>query len=358
MPEILIPDPPRSYPPVLPKYSIELPEVPAEPPEPSPAARWLQILLPLASIASGSLFAFSLGIGGGWIVIVEIGLTIFSIGLGIAVSLLQRQETKRQRELICKRYRAHLNKVREEWDKNAQRQRIANAELHPSIAVLAKEVQQDKRIYERQSDLGDRGIRIGQGAVLPLTTIRLAEQNPLIPHIESLRGEAEKLVRDCKKLKYEPIVQPLHQCGVVSVVGNVTSTRPLVRSILCQEVVFYGPDKVRVMTFTPNEALKDWSWLKWAPHTALLRRTKELAQPEREYLCLMAEMLSDYRKLFLEQIKPVLEQRKSALQRNEKNGTASDTYTILPHLVLLFDTPLLREILKQLPETLGVSAAC
>ncbi|WP_280454030.1 type VII secretion protein EccCa [Nocardia brasiliensis] len=43
--------------------------------------------------------------------------------------------------------------------------------------------------------------------------------------------------------------------------------RALVRALLCQIAVFYGPDNVLIAAVVDTEHAAQWEWLKWLPHT-------------------------------------------------------------------------------------------
>jgi len=102
------------------------------------------------------------------------------------------------------------------------------------------------------------------------------ELDPRISYVPELRKAAEKLVEEYASLKNEPIAVPLFSFGVVSVVGDYSKARKLVRATICQIAVAYAPDEVCMMAYMPTGASQEWSWLKWLPHSRLLRPIKKV----------------------------------------------------------------------------------
>lgn len=64
-----------------------------------------------------------------------------------------------------------------------------------------------------------------------------------------------------------PLVVALREYGVVGIVGGSASAGDLLRALVVTTATRHSPRDVAVVGLVPAEAVDDWSWLQWLPHT-------------------------------------------------------------------------------------------
>jgi ESX secretion system protein EccC len=63
-----------------------------------------------------------------------------------------------------------------------------------------------------------------------------------------------------------PVTLALPPSVVISVDGDRSAVRALLRAMICQLAVFHSPENVKIAAVTDPEAAGEWDWLKWLPH--------------------------------------------------------------------------------------------
>jgi len=63
-----------------------------------------------------------------------------------------------------------------------------------------------------------------------------------------------------------PIVIDLHEVEAVTVGGNPTHARALLRAMICQLAVLHSPKLVSIAAAVSGRGQPHWDWLKWLPH--------------------------------------------------------------------------------------------
>ncbi len=63
-----------------------------------------------------------------------------------------------------------------------------------------------------------------------------------------------------------PITLALREVAAVSVVGDITAARALLRAAICQLAVMHSPRLVLVAAAVSDHNRRHWDWLKWLPH--------------------------------------------------------------------------------------------
>jgi len=254
--------PARFHPPSLPDEKIALPP-PPEAPRASAGAQWISIALPLLS--SVAMASYMITFGRPVLIIVGVLFVVVAIGTTVATRFQMRSVGRKDSRRQRLRYRGHIAGVRDFARTVAASQRLRSALVHPEPDRLWAIASAYQRVWERRPDDSDfLQVRVGTGDAELASKIQIGKLDPLGEYDwESLRA-AQRLVRRLGRVRDQPAVVGLGNCGVVSVLGPPAQTAALTRALLCQVAVFHAPDDVCIAAERSGPG--DWDWLKWLPH--------------------------------------------------------------------------------------------
>lgn len=196
-------------------------------------------------------------------------IMIASVIVGIVMFVSQhngpRKRIREQRE----RYVDYLDQLREIVREVASTQRADNAFRHPPPHLLVEPARSRARRWERRpSDPDFLDARIGSG-IRPLSRrlkLKLDTSSPLIVYDPVCQSAADQLIELYADVPEMPLVLPLSEYGVVSMVGDRDAIRSMARSMVAQLSVFHSPNDLRVGVVRDGQLRPHWEWLKWLPH--------------------------------------------------------------------------------------------
>src|SRR5579875_658463 len=365
----------RVYPTPLPEGDLPITPPPTLQSSQNNNMLWLQILLPLGSVAASGVMVL---IYRNIVVIIAMGgVALLSVVASAASAIYQRRSQKAQTAAARD---AYLNKYLKSrftlLQSLTDQQNAMSARMYPTVAALAALAPANalpssaviERIWERRfTDRDFLRVRIGSGpAPLSLHPFVDTGSNPLANYDEELLARARALVTRFEYVEDSPIVVPLQPIGVLSLRGPLPAMRTLARSLVTQIAFNQAPEDVRICAYFPEEAQGEWSWLRWLPQTRRLRQTRvERGKPEQ--LSLLATSLEDFRALLATQLVPELERRRKLVTEKADFNGASQPTPMKPHLFVLIDgfslssslgqTPIIQELLQDGP-ALGVTMIC
>ncbi|GAB3463622.1 type VII secretion protein EccC [Streptomonospora sediminis] len=198
-------------------------------------------------------------------------IMLASVAVGVIMFISQhngpRKRIREQRE----RYLDYLDHLRGTVREVAGIQRRAAAFRHPAPHLLTEPARQPARRWERRATDPDfLHLRVGQGT-RPLArrlTLNIDTSNPLVAYDPVCQGIAEQIVDLYAHVSEQPLVVPLREHGVVSIVGDRAVGRAAARAMVAQLATFCAPEDVRVGAVRHTRLLAEWDWLKWLPHGA------------------------------------------------------------------------------------------
>ncbi len=243
------------------------PQLPENPPATSSTA---MIIMPIITGSGSLLMTITMG---NRPLYAAAGLMIMlaSVAVGVVMFVTQQNGPRRRIREQRERYLDYLDQLRETIRDVAATQRRAGAFRHPAPAHLTDLVRLPARRWERRAaDPDFLHLRVGEG-VRPLArplSLRVDDSNPLLVYDPVCRGIAEQLVGLYAEVPEEPLVLPLRDLGVVSIVGDRAVGRSLARSLVAQLVTFSAPEDVRLGVVRHPRLLAEWDWVKWLPHNA------------------------------------------------------------------------------------------
>jgi S-DNA-T family DNA segregation ATPase FtsK/SpoIIIE len=123
------------------------------------------------------------------------------------------------------------------------------------------------RMWERRvSDSDFCQVRIGLGT-LPLATRLVPPTMETISRLDPVAMTAlHRFLHIHSTVPNVPITLALREVAAVSVGGDMTCARALLRATVCQLAVMHSPRLVLVAAAVSDHNRRHWDWLKWLPH--------------------------------------------------------------------------------------------
>ncbi|WP_255421512.1 type VII secretion protein EccCa [Nocardiopsis sp. L17-MgMaSL7] len=241
------------------------PQIPENAPAGSSGA---MIIMPIITGSGSLLMSITMG-HRPLMAVAGVLIMIASVIVGIIMFVSQyngpRKRIREQRE----RYLDYLDQLREIVRDVASTQRSDNAFRHPDPELLTAPARSRSRRWERRaSDPDFLEVRAGTG-LRPLTRrlqLKVDTSNPLVVYDPVCQGAAEQLIDLYAQVPEMPLVIPLREHGVVSIVGDRAAGRGLARSLVAQMAAFHSPHDLRVGVARDARLRAHWEWLKWLPH--------------------------------------------------------------------------------------------
>ncbi|ORA21994.1 type VII secretion protein EccCa [Mycobacterium aquaticum] len=109
-------------------------------------------------------------------------------------------------------------------------------------------------------------VRIGVGEV-PLTTRLVVPESAAGVEQDPVTTAAlRRLIGRCATVPAVPVTAELRTAQRLTITGERSRARALLRALVCGLAVAHGPRDVRVAAVLDDAAAPRWEWLKWLPH--------------------------------------------------------------------------------------------
>jgi DNA segregation ATPase FtsK/SpoIIIE, S-DNA-T family len=163
-------------------------------------------------------------------------------------------------------YLRYLDSVDTTIAKTVEDQRFSLAWNHPHPDTLWTLIG-GRRMWERRPDDSDFGhVRVGLGTQPLSTRLVPPELGPADKLDPVTSTEVNRLIRSRSTVTELPVAIALNELAVVTVRGDISVARDLLRAVMCQLAVLHSPDHVRIAAVVDPLTAHDWDWLKWLPH--------------------------------------------------------------------------------------------
>jgi S-DNA-T family DNA segregation ATPase FtsK/SpoIIIE len=145
-------------------------------------------------------------------------------------------------------------------------QRDSRYSAYPDPDLLWTLVGSPHMWHRRPADPDFCEVRIGVGEVALATRLvapepaAAAEQDPVTTAALRRMIDRRSTVSDV------PVTMALPDVGMLSLTGDRSQARALVRAVICGLSVAHGPHDVRVAAVLDEPSARHWEWLKWLPH--------------------------------------------------------------------------------------------
>lgn len=124
------------------------------------------------------------------------------------------------------------------------------------------------RMWERRSDHPDYcRVRVGIGTV-PLGSRLSAPEIPPVHRSDPVTVTAlQRFLGAHSTVADVPIAIPLRGAGTLTIDGDASGVRGLLRAMICQLAVLHAPDNLLIVALISDLHRTQWDWLKWLPHS-------------------------------------------------------------------------------------------
>jgi DNA segregation ATPase FtsK/SpoIIIE, S-DNA-T family len=241
---------------------IEAPKEVSRPTQTNPVIRFLPVVTALATVAALAMVVHS-GSGG----MRNPAFMLFPVMMLVsAVATVVSGADRRGGEINTERtqYLSYLSTLHSGVAKNAAAQHHWLNWGYPDPDALWTLVG-GRRMWERRASAPDFcHVRVGLGTqrlasrLVPPTIDSAHQLDPVTFSAMKRFVEAHSTVADV------PITVALS--GTVSVLGELTRVRALVRGMICHLAVMHSPMSVLIAAVVTAHSRSDWDWLKWLPH--------------------------------------------------------------------------------------------
>jgi S-DNA-T family DNA segregation ATPase FtsK/SpoIIIE len=185
-------------------------------------------------------------------------------------------------------YLGYLSELRTTALKNAAAQHHSMIWRHPEPDALWTLVG-GRRMWERATTDSDFcQVRIGVGT-LPLATRLVAPATESANRLDPVGVAAlRRFLRTHSTVSNIPIAIPLRGSTAVTVRGDTSRARALVRAMVCQLAVMHSPASVLIAAVVDERSRPSWEWLKWLPHNRHPNATDDIGPARMVYPSLAA----------------------------------------------------------------------
>ncbi|WP_425171678.1 type VII secretion protein EccCa [Mycobacterium sp.] len=161
-------------------------------------------------------------------------------------------------------YLTYLARQRDKVIRAAAAQHSALLWAHPEPESLWTLIGGDRMWERRPRDPDFCQTRLGVGNICPTTRVVAPESSPA-DRTDPVTGLAlQAFSRAHATISDAPVSIKLQPPAVVSIDGDPTAGRGLLRAVVCQLAVLHTPGDLLIAASTSNEY--HWEWLKWLPH--------------------------------------------------------------------------------------------
>jgi DNA segregation ATPase FtsK/SpoIIIE, S-DNA-T family len=163
-------------------------------------------------------------------------------------------------------YLGYLSDMRADVVNTATAQHQSLFWCHPDPDMLWTVVGGCRMWERRVSDSDFCQVRIGLGT-LPLATRLVPPSMESISRLDPVVVTAlQRFIRTHSTVPNVPITLALREVAAVSVGGDTTYARALLRAAVCQLAVMHSPRLVLIAAAVSDRNRRHWDWLKWLPH--------------------------------------------------------------------------------------------
>jgi S-DNA-T family DNA segregation ATPase FtsK/SpoIIIE len=232
--------------------------------QPSPLVRFLPIVTAIAAVGAMAVAYHSRSA-----VARNPAFLIFPLMMLVSTATTVISNADRRRGAINVEradYLSYLSDVRADVVNTAAAQHQSLFWCHPDPNTLWTLVGGCRMWERRVSDSDFCQVRIGLGT-LPLATRLVPPTLEIGSRLDPVAVTAlDRFLRIHSTVPNLPIALPLREVAAVSVGGDMTYARAMLRATVCQLAVMHSPRLVLVAAAVSDDNRMHWDWLKWLPH--------------------------------------------------------------------------------------------
>ena len=163
-------------------------------------------------------------------------------------------------------YLGYLSQLRQTVAATAVAQRLSLSISHPEPDALWTLVGGPGVWDRRPADPDFCLVRVGVGTV-PLATRLVAPETRPVERSDPVTATAlHRFLDTHSTISDAPITIGLRAIATVTIDGDLTQVRGLLRAMVCQLAVQHAPDQLLIVGAISDRNRAHWDWLKWLPH--------------------------------------------------------------------------------------------
>ncbi len=163
-------------------------------------------------------------------------------------------------------YLGYLSRLRQTVAETAVAQRLSLTWRHPDPEALWTLIGGPRMWDRRPADSDFCLVRVGVGT-RPLATRLVAPETRPMERSDPVTATAlHRFLHAHSTIADAPITIGLREIAIVTVDGDLTQVRGLLRAMICQLAVRHAPDQLLIVGAISDRNRAHWDWLKWLPH--------------------------------------------------------------------------------------------
>ncbi|MRG59928.1 type VII secretion protein EccCa [Agromyces sp. CFH 90414] len=181
-----------------------------------------------------------------------------------------RQRAQRQAAVLGARreYLAYLTELRKTVRTAARQQRRAGNWKLPAPETLPFVAEEGTRVWERAvGDPDFLAVRVGISDQPLCLTLEAPELPPLAQLDPVAASAAHRFMLTHETQANLPVGVTLRDYARIELTGDEAEVRGLARAMLLGAATMHSPDLLQIVVLAADEALPQWEWAKWLPHT-------------------------------------------------------------------------------------------
>jgi S-DNA-T family DNA segregation ATPase FtsK/SpoIIIE len=163
------------------------------------------------------------------------------------------------------RYLEYLSRLGRSVSEVAMAQRKSAMGRHPDPDTLWTLIGGARMWQRSSSDVDFCLVRVGMGTQ-PLARGLVAPELPAEELRDPVTETALRRFLRAYSTTVGPVTLDLRDESLVTIDGEVSAARGLLRAMICQLAVLHAPDQVRIAAAVGEPHRAHWEWLKWLPH--------------------------------------------------------------------------------------------
>jgi S-DNA-T family DNA segregation ATPase FtsK/SpoIIIE len=248
--------------------------------------RFLPVVMALATVGMMAVVFFSRSAVGHNPAFMTFPLMMLLSAVATVVSGADRQRGEINAERA--EYLGYLSDLRGAAAKTAAAQRCSLVWCHPDPDTLWTLVGGCRMWERRVADSDFCHVRVGTGKQRLATRLVPPPMGPVQRLDPVTKTALRRFLETHSTVPDTPTIIDLREIEAVTVGGNTTHARALLRAMICQLAVLHSPRLVSIAAAVSGRNQTHWDWLKWLPHNQHPRAHDRLGSARMVYPSLAA----------------------------------------------------------------------
>ncbi len=180
-------------------------------------------------------------------------------------------------------YLGYLRRLREVVMETAVVQHLSLRLEHPEPEALWTLIGGPRMWNRGAGDSGFCLVRVGLGT-RPLATRLVAPEITPVERADPVTAAAlQRFLDTHSTIAHAPVTLGLREIAAVTIDGDPSQVRALLRAMICQLAVRHSPDQLLIVGAIGDANRAHWEWLKWLPHNRHPSATDALGRARMVY---------------------------------------------------------------------------